>query len=74
VIDASSKPLRENTPFQYGPKARIEDQDDEVSQQLASLVGSYEPEKQFVAVFIRPGSEFTFRMYQIGVRETELER
>ena len=74
VIDASSEPLGEDTPFRYAPQARIEEQQDEVSQQLAGLVDNYEPEKQFVAVFIRPDNEFTFSMYQIGVRESELER
>jgi len=76
VIDASTEPLGENTPFYYAPQAQIESQGqaDEVSQRLTSLVSEYNPSKELVAVFIRPGLEqFGFSMYQIGGEESLIE-
>ena len=76
VIDASAEPLGENTPFFYAPQAQIEGQAqaDEVSRRLAGLVSEYDPRKELVAVFIRPGLEqFRFSLYQIGGEESLIE-
>jgi|GEM_PF-2013056 len=78
VIDASVEPLGENTPFYYARQTQIERQAqaqaDEVSQHLASLVSEYDPRKELVAAFIRPGLEqFGFSLYQIGGEESLIE-
>lgn len=54
VIDTTTEPLGEDTPFYYIPQARFEAQEDEVSLGLAKLITEYGPENQFVAAFIRP--------------------
>jgi hypothetical protein len=73
VIDASAEPLGEDTPFHYAHQARIEEQEDEVSLRLAALLSDYDPEAEFVAVFIRPGIEFEFSMYQIRPGENPVQ-
>jgi hypothetical protein len=74
VIKAIGDEFSEETPFAYAPQARITSQEDEVSQQLARIVDTYDPEKQFVAVFVRPGDEYTFSTYQIRVGENLEDR
>ena len=69
VIDTTAEPLGEETPFYYASQDKIAEQDDEVSRRLATFVGEYEPEVEFVAVFIRSGIELEFSMYQIRVGE-----
>ncbi len=74
VIDTTTEGMGEDTPFQYSLQALIEAQEDSTSQQLAELVAGFDPESQFVAVFIRPGvEELEFSMFQIGVGETLLQ-
>ena len=74
VIDTTTEPLGEDTPFYYVPQARFEAQKDEVSHGLAKLISEYGPESQFVAVFIRPGDdELEFGMFQIRVGEKLVE-
>jgi hypothetical protein len=67
VIAAGVKPLDEETPLAYAPRDHIETQPDEVSRQLGTIVAAYDPDRQFVAVFVHPGDEFAFSMYQIRV-------
>lgn len=74
VIDTTTEPLGEDTPFYYAPQARFEAQEDEVSLGLAKLISEYGPESQFVAVFIRPrDDELEFGMFQIRVGERLVE-
>ena len=69
VIDTTAEPLGDETPFYYVDQARFEAEEDEVSRRMATLIEEYDPEAGFVAVFIRPGIEFEFSMYQIRVGE-----
>lgn len=75
IIDTTAEGLGEDTPFAYARQVHIEPQADETSRQVARLVSRYEPESQFVAVFIRPGSDthYEFSMFQIGISETLLQ-
>jgi len=74
VIDTTTEPLGEDTPFYYVPQARFEAQEDEVSLGLAKLISEYGPENQFAAVFIRPrDDELEFGMFQIRVGERLVE-
>jgi len=74
VIDTTTEPLGEDTPFYYVPQIRFEAQEDEVSLGLTKLISEYGPEGQFVAVFIRPrDDELEFGMFQIRVGERLVE-
>ena len=74
VIDTTAEPLGENTPFYYVQQAQFEAQADAVSHRMATLIAEYEPEHQFIAVFIRPGvDEFEFSMFQLGMGEAVIE-
>ena len=68
VIDTTTEPLGEETPFYYVPQSRFQEQEDEVSLGMTKLISEYCPENQFVAAFIRPrADELEFSMFQIGV-------
>lgn len=70
VIDTTVEPLGEDTPFYYVQHARFTDREDDVSRQVATLVTEYDPQEQFVAVFIRPGGEEQeFSIFQIRVAD-----
>ena len=73
IIDFTTGFLDEETPFHYAEQGSIEEQEDEVSQRLATYVEEYDPEAEFVAVFIRQGIEFEFSMYQIRIREKSIK-
>lgn len=73
VIDTTGEGLSEDTPFYYVPQADFASQEDEVSQQMAGLITEYDPDRQLVAVFIRPGEEeYEFSMFQVGITEEAL--
>ena len=75
IIDTTSTGLSEDTPFQYSRQNNIVEQEDETSLQLADLVADYDPESQFVAVFMRPGTDthYEFSMFQMGIGEKLLQ-
>jgi len=75
VIDTTSTGLSEDTPFHYSRQDLVEEQADEISRQLAELVADYDPESQFVAVFIRPRAttHSEFSMFQMRLGEKLLQ-
>ncbi len=73
VINITPQGLGEDTLFHYSLQNIIEEQADETSLQLAGLVAEYDPETQFVAVFVRVDADsIEFSMFQIGAGEALL--
>jgi hypothetical protein len=71
IIDATSEPLGDDTRFHYADQALIETGEDEASHRLVQLVSEYDPERQFLAVIIRPDLQVS--TYQMEVGEALIE-
>jgi hypothetical protein len=61
------EPLGVETPITYAALARVATREDPASQRLAEFLETYDPESQLVAVFVRPGEQFIYNIYQVGV-------
>lgn len=57
IIDTSTKPLTEAPPFRYAASLPLGDDENETLKLLAQYVAEYDPERQFVATFVRTGGD-----------------